>query len=77
MQLIHAANRWQSFITYNLWSYALRMKNESMNNAPSFQDPQILPPHQLFTRTEVNANPKHWIPFVCPEFALETGYETS
>ena len=53
------------------------MANESIKNSPSFQYPQRLTPHQLFTITEVNINPKHWIPFVCPVFAMETGYTTS
>ena len=58
MQLIHASKIWQSPITENLWTYALHMENDSTNNTPSYQDPQICTPHQIFTRTEVKKTQK-------------------
>ena len=75
--LIHAAKRWQLYMTANLWTYALRMENENTKNTPSFQDPQRRMPNQLFTRTELEKKPKQWIPFVCPAFSMETVYATS
>ena len=52
----------------------LHMEKDSTNNTPRFQDPQRRIPYQLFTRTEVNSNPKHWIPFGCPELDLDNGF---
>ena len=73
-QLIYAENICITPITVNLWTYAIRMENGSTNNKPRFHDLQKRTLHQLFTRTELNTNPEHWIPFECPLFALETEY---
>ena len=36
MQLIHAAKRWQLYITANQWPYTLHTTKEITNNTPSF-----------------------------------------
>ena len=39
-QLIHTNRRWPKAITTNLWPYALRMTNDSINNVPNMMDEQ-------------------------------------
>jgi len=69
--LIHATRRWPNAITANLWPYALRMANDVLNDAPSFQLTSRDSPHQAFSRTQVASNPKHHMPFGCPVYVLD------
>ena len=68
--LIHAAHRWKTHITTNLWPYAIRLGNHAYNSTPLLSNAQGKTPIQLFTSTEVQDNPKHWKPFGCPTFVL-------
>ena len=31
-------------------------------------------PYQLFSGTDVNINPKHWMPFGCPTYVLDSNF---
>ena len=69
--LIHSAYRWPACITANLWPYALRMANESLNNCPSMQDSKYRSPMQIFSKSKVMMNPKHFQTFGCPVYVLD------
>ncbi len=70
--LIHANRRWPIAITANLWPYAVRTANECINAMPNMQDPQRRSPIQLYSDTEVDINHKHFIPFGCPVYVLDS-----
>jgi hypothetical protein len=74
--LIHASKRWPTCVSMNLWPYAVRMANDVFNNTPSLQDKERNTPCQLFERTKVTVNPKHWMPFGCPIFVLENDLQS-
>lgn len=69
--LIHASHRWPDAVTANLWPYAIRMANDAINHTPSFQHKERRSPMELFAKTQVVSNPKHWKPFGCPVYVLE------
>ena len=69
--LLHAKRRWPQEISANLWPYALRMANESINATPNMSDKLRRSPDQIFLGTEVTTNPKHWKPFGCPVYVLD------
>ena len=49
--LIHAAHRWKSHITTNLWTYAIRLGNQAYIDTPLLGNAQGKTPTQLFTST--------------------------
>lgn len=69
--LSHAQRKWPQEISTNLWPYAIRMANDSMNATPSLKDPKHRSPDQIFSGSDVATNPKHWIHFGSPVFVLE------
>lgn len=69
--LLHAAKRWPKAITANMRPYAVRHANNCINATPNMQHPQKLCPLQLFNKTKVNINRKHWKPFGCPVYVLD------
>ena len=73
--LIHANARWSGSVTTNLWPYAIRTANDAVNNTPSFQDEKRRTPTQIFAKTEVSSNPKHWKPFGCPVYVLDNSLQ--
>ena len=73
--LIHANNRWPQCITANLWPYAVRAASEALNNAPSLQHQKRKSPLQLFSKSEVLVNPKHYQPFGCPAYVLDNALQ--
>jgi len=75
--LLHAKRKWPQEISSHLWPYALRMANDSINATPSRKDPQERSPDQLFSGTEVETNPKHWIHFGSPVYVLEASLRGS
>eukprot|EP00978_Attheya_sp_CCMP212_P041077 scaffold231074_cov49-Attheya_sp.AAC.1 len=77
MEMIHANHRWKGAVTTNLWPYALRMANDSINAVPSFQNVERKTPQQMFAGTSVNVDPKHWKPFGCPVYVLDTALQSS
>jgi hypothetical protein len=68
--LIHSNSRWPTCVTANLWLYALRTANDVINHTPSYQDKDLRSPMELFLKTRVVSNPKHWKPFGCPIYVL-------
>ena len=54
----------------HLWPYAIRLANEAINESANMQDVDNYSPLQIFSGTEVNTNPKHWVPFGCPAYVL-------
>ena len=64
--LSHAQRKWPQEISANLWPYALRMANDSINETPNMKDEQWRSPSQMFSGTEVTTNPKQWKHFGCP-----------
>jgi hypothetical protein len=77
-EMIHANHRWKGALTTNLWwPYALQMVNDSINAVPSFQNAEQKTPQQMFAGTSVNINPKHWKPFGCPVYVLDTVLQSS
>jgi hypothetical protein len=53
------------------------MANEVINSTPSFQDDQKRTPIEIFANTKVSANPKHWKPFGCPAYVLESALQSN
>jgi hypothetical protein len=70
--LLHASTKWNSHISANLWPYAIRMANEVLNSTPCPQLETRQTPQQVFDRTKVLPNPKHFNPFGCPVYVLAT-----
>ena len=69
-QMIHATNKWPACITANLWPYAVRLANDTLNNTPSPQDAASRTAEQIFAKTVTNINEKHYHPFGCPCYVL-------
>jgi len=70
--LIHHNRRWTMPGTVHLWPYALRMANEAINETPNMKDEKGRSPIQLFSNTEVHTHEKHWAPFGCPTYVLNS-----
>ena len=73
--LIHAKNRWSQCITANLWPYAVRAASNALNNAPSLQHPKRKTPLQMFSKSEVQPNVKHYQTFGCPAYVLDSALQ--
>ena len=69
--LLHTNKRWPEAIDAHLWPYAIRYANDSINAIPNMQDPKRRSPLQIFARTDIHINRKHWKPFGCPVYTLE------
>jgi hypothetical protein len=69
--LIHASRRWPSAVNAHLWPYALRHAFEAINCTPSLKRKDGKSPMQLFSGSDVDVNPKHWVPFGCPTYVLD------
>lgn len=69
--LIFAAKRWPEAITTNLWPYAIKMANDSINATPWLKHPDCLSPTQQLGGTNIHENPKHWHHFGCPAYVLD------
>jgi hypothetical protein len=75
--LIHANQRWPRCVTANLWPYALRMANDVLNETPNMLDKQRRMSQQIFSKTMVQTNLKHWKPFGCPVYVLDNRLQGS
>ena len=53
----------------------IRAANDAVNCTPSFQDEKRRTPTQIFAKTEVSSNPKHWKPFGCPVYVLDNSLQ--
>ena len=54
----------------SLWPYAIRAANDSLNVTPCARHKFRFSPLQVFSRSDIDLNPKHWIPFGSPVYAL-------
>ena len=54
--------------TPNLWPYATRIANESINATHWLYNPNKTSPNSIFTKSDVQENPKHWYHFGCPVY---------
>eukprot|EP00980_Cylindrotheca_fusiformis_P024769 scaffold12430_cov83-Cylindrotheca_fusiformis.AAC.1 len=59
----------------HLWPYALRMANDVINEAPNLRDSEGKSPLQRFSNSEVQVHSKHWKPFGCPAYVLESALQ--
>ena len=75
--IIHDNRRWSVNITENICPYAIHMSNDAENNIPSLQNAEINTSLQLFTKTKVNKNPKHFILFGFPVYLLESALQST
>ena len=73
--LIHANSRWPDSVTTNLWPYAVRTANDAINNTPSMQDGERRTPTEIFSKSKVASNPKHWKAFGCPVYVLDNSLQ--
>jgi hypothetical protein len=68
--LLHATRRWPDAISANLWPYALRMANDIYNSTSSISTKQV--PVNMFSDSNIATKPKHWYPFGCPVYILDS-----
>ena len=66
--LLHAESKWPDVISSNLWPYALREANETLNATPSKVTGQVA--NQMFSRTDTPTVLRHFHPFGCPTYVL-------
>jgi histone deacetylase 1/2 len=67
--LLHAKHRWPSAVETYLWPYALRMASEIHCYSPRF-DGKI--PMSLFSNANVAPSKRHFHPFACPVYVLDS-----
>jgi len=70
--LIHHNKRWKMPGTVHLWPYALRMANNAINESPNLKDKLGRSPLQMFSNTNIQLHEKHWVPFGCPTYVLNS-----
>ena len=51
--MIHTNKRWPNAITPNIWPYATRMPNESINATPWLYNPNKASPNSIFAKSDV------------------------
>ena len=51
------------------------MANDVLNETPSLQDKERRTPLQLCSQSNVTTNSKHWKPFGCPVYVLESALQ--
>jgi GAG-pre-integrase domain len=73
--LLHAAHRWPAAVTANLWPYAVRMANDSINAAP--QVDSGLSPMERFTQVDVAPRVRNSHTFGCPVYVLDATLQTA
>jgi hypothetical protein len=66
--LMHAESKWPDVISANLWPYALREANESLNATPSKVTGRVA--NQMFAKTDAPTVLRHFHPFGCPTYIL-------
>ena len=70
--MLHAATSWKNCITANLWPYALRLANDALNNSPNPSDKDRRSAENIFSGTNTLINAKHFKPFGCPVYVLDS-----
>ena len=66
--LLHAEAKWPDVISANLWPYALREANESLNATPSKLTGKVA--NQMFSNSDTPTMLRHYHPFGCPAYVL-------
>lgn len=69
--MFHAAEKWKTAISVELWPYALRVANLSLNETPHPNLPNKSSSSNIFTTTTTATNPKWHVPFGCPVYTLK------
>ena len=70
--LTHGNKQCPNEISTKIWPYVARMACGAINEAPTIKDPPRKSPTNLFSGLEVNINAKHWKPFGCPAYELDS-----
>jgi hypothetical protein len=73
--MAHASSKWKEAVTAHLWPYAIKEVNHVLNATPNLQDAGNLTPEQIFSGSKVNINPKHYRPFGCPVYVLDSNLQ--
>ena len=68
--LMHAESKWPDIISTNLWPYALREANETLNATPSKVTGKVA--NQMFADTDAPTVIRHFHPFGCPTYVLNS-----
>ena len=66
--LLHAEAKWPKVISANLWPYALRMANDSLNATPATGTGRTA--ERLFGSHNHQTSLRHFHPFGCPTYVL-------
>jgi hypothetical protein len=61
----------------SVWPYALRITNNVLNEIPSMLDKSRQTAQQIYSGAKVQTNPKHWKPFGCPVYVLDSALQTT
>jgi hypothetical protein len=73
--LVHGNKRWPQAVIHVSWPCALRMASDVLIETPLMQNKENLSPHQLFSNSRTQPNPKHWKPFGCPVCVLDSSIQ--
>ena len=73
--LLHASSRWAGVVNSHLWPYAMRLACEAYNESPTVALKRS--PVEVFTKTAVMPEPKHWRPFGCPVYVLDSALQNA
>ena len=68
--LIHASNRWPGAITANLWPYAIRSSNDTLNHTPNLVSGRT--PVEMFSGSQVKPSMKSFHTLFCPVYTLDS-----
>jgi histone deacetylase 1/2 len=70
--LLHAKRRWPKAVETYLWPYAIRMASDIMRYTPR-KDGKI--PMHLFSKTDASPSKRHFHPFACPVYVLDSALQ--
>jgi histone deacetylase 1/2 len=70
--LLHAKRRWPKAVETYLWPYAIRMASDVLRYTPR-KDGKI--PMHLFSKTDVSPSKRHFHPFACPVYVLDSALQ--
>lgn len=74
--MLQAADKWPKAISVSLWPYAIRSANEVLNCTPR-TDNDRQAPIEIFSRTPVRPNLRHFHHFGCPTYVLRARLQTA
>ena len=73
--LLHASSRWAEAVNSHLWPHAMRLACEAYNESPTRSLKRS--PVEVFTKSAVMPEPKHWRPFGCPVYVLDNALQNA